>query len=113
MLPILLLAAAVAVGLAIFWKDIVAWIQRAIEKIKQVIPGILEGVKTFLVRLKDGLKNIAKYYSKNKITKEYEETVTQKAVNEDQVPAELRAKANVNINMEVDTTNELMAQLAA
>ena len=113
MIPILLLAAGIAIGVALFWKELVSWMQRAIEKVKQIVSGVLEGAKTFIARMSDGLKNIAKYYSKNKITNEYEETVTKKAVNENDVPEELRAKISMKMNVEIDTTTELLAKLSA
>jgi len=113
MIGIALLLAAALVALAVFWKELIEWIRRAIDKIKQIVSGVLAGVKTFIVRMSDGLKNIAKYYSKDKITNEYEETVTKKAVDENEVPEELRAKIKAQMNVEVDTTEELMLKLTS
>ena len=111
-IPLFLLLTT-AVVLAGFWKELVDWMRRAAEKVKQMIQSTIEGVKTFIVRMSDGVKNIAKYYSKNKLTNEYEETVTKKAVNENEVPEELRAKIRMRLDVEIDTTAELLAKLSA
>jgi nucleoside diphosphate kinase len=111
MIPILLLLGAVVVGLTVFWKQLVEWMKRIVQKLKEVLKVPIEGMKTFITRTKDGLKNIAKSYSKNKITGEFEETITRKAVNESDVPAEIRAKISGTFDIEIDTTEELLAQL--
>jgi len=111
-IPLLLIAGAVLVGIA-FWDELVGWMKRGIEKVKQMMQVAIEGAKTFIARMSDGVKNIAKYYSKNKLTNEYEETVTKKAVNENEVPEELRAKIRMQMNVEIDTTAMLLAKLSA
>ena len=113
MILIPLLIGAALVGIAVFWKELISWMQRAINKVKQIISGALEGAKTFIVKMTDGIKNIAKYYSKNQLTNEYEETVTKKVVNENDVPEELRNRISMHINVEVDTTVELLGKLSA
>ena len=45
----------------------------------------IEGVKTFIVKTKDGFKNSIKYYSRNKITEEWQETVVLKPVDENEI----------------------------
>ena len=113
-LPLTLLGGAVLVaGVALFWRELLDWLKRGVEKVKEIVGAALEGAKTFVVQLSDGVKNVAKYYSKNKITEEYEETVTRKAVNENEVPEELRIKIRMHMNVEIDTTEELLAKLSA
>jgi hypothetical protein len=122
MLPVIWLAGlalgAIGAGVILtsYWKELISWIQRTIEKIEkiqQVIEGVLvlAGAKTFIVLMQDGVKNIVKYYLKNKITNEYEERVTKKKVNEKDVPEELRAKLHMGV--ENDTSRELLAKLTA
>jgi uncharacterized protein (UPF0297 family) len=115
MIPILLLIGGAIIGaiVALYWRELLSWMQRAIEKIKQIAKGVLEGAKTFIARMHDGIKNIAKYYSRDMITNEYEETVTKKAVNESDVPEELRAKIRLQMDVEFDTTDEFLAKLTA
>jgi len=113
-LPLTLLGGAVLIaGVALFWQELLDWLKRGIEKVKQAIGAAIEGAKTFIVQMSDGIKNVAKYYSKNKLTDEYEETVTKKAVNENEVPEELRMKIRMHMNVEVDTTEDLLAKLSA
>lgn len=111
---ILALSAVFIAGLVVFWKKIVEWIKKALEKIKEVLGVVVEGVRTFIIRTEDGLKNKSVYYNKNKINKEWEETVYFKKVEESEVPPEILAKVNAQaIGVEVSTTEELELALEA
>lgn len=90
----------------------VEWIKKAVVKIKEVLGVVVKGVRTFIMKTRDGLKNKAKYYNENKITKEWEETVYTKSVDESEVPPEILAKLNAQkIGVEVATTEELQLVL--
>ena len=103
-----ILLALVAGGLIVFWDKICKWIKKAVEKIKEVLGVTVEGVRTFIVRTREGFQNKAKYYNKNEITKEWEETIYMKKVDEAEVPPEILAKVRVkDIDIEVSTTEEL------
>lgn len=78
----------------------------------EIIKTVVEGVKTFVIKLGDKIKNIAKHYSKNKISNEWEETVVKKDVDERDVPEELLAKVKATQGNEVDTTDMLAIQLS-
>lgn len=109
---ILALSAVFIAGLVVFWKKIVEWIKKASNKIKEVLGVVVEGVRTFIIRTEDGLKNKSVYYNVNKITGELEATVYTKKVDESEVPPEILAKVNAQpINTEVSTTEELRLQL--
>ena len=111
---ILALSAAVIIGLHIFWQKIIEWIKKAVNKIKEVLGVVVQGTRTFIVKTKEGFKNKAKYYNENKITKEWEETVYTKNVDESEVPPEILAKVNVQkIDVEVPTTEELQLVIGA
>jgi len=118
MLPAIWLAGlaigAIGAGVVLtsYWEELISWIQWGIEKIQQVIELVFLGVKTFVIWMQDGIKNIAKYYSKNKITNEYEETVVTKKVNENDVPEEFKNKAYRYKNVEIDTSAELAKLMA-
>ncbi|GHV31524.1 hypothetical protein FACS1894167_13990 [Synergistales bacterium] len=108
---ILLGVAAVGFLLATFWEEVRTWLIRGWEELKKISEIVVAGVKTFAVRLADGIGNIAKYYSRNKITNEWEETVTRKKVNESDVPPDLVARFKGS-TVEVETTDLLELALA-
>lgn len=111
---ILALSAIFIAGLMVFWRKLVEWIKKAVNKIMEVLGVAVQGTRTFIVRTKEGLKNKAKYYNENKITKEWEETVYTKAVDESEVPPEILAKVNEqSIDVEVSTTEELQLEISA
>lgn len=108
------LTTAVIYALAKYWKNIVNWIKKAVDKIKEVLNIVVEGTRTFILRTRDGLINKSKYYSKNKITKEWEETVYTKSVSESEVPPEILAKVrSASMDTEVSTTEELRLAISA
>lgn len=109
---ILALSAVFIAGLLVFWKKIVEWIKKAVNKIKQVLGLEPDGTKTFISRTVEGFKNKSKYYYKNKVTKEWEEVVYTKDVDESEVPADIMAKVkNKPVNTEISTTEELRMAL--
>lgn len=97
-----------------FWSDIVNWIKKAADKIKQALNVVVEGTRTFIMRTREGLKNKSKYYSKNKLTNEWEEYVQVKQVDESEVPPEILAKVKKQeLDAEVSTTEELQLEICA
>lgn len=111
---ILALSAALIAGLAMFWQNIVAWIKKAVNKIKEVLGLTPDGTKTFVTRAVDGFKNKSKYYYKNTVTREWEEVVYTKAVDESEVPPDILAKVQKQaLGTEVSTTEELKLAINA
>lgn len=111
---ILTLTAAAIAGLAMFWRKIVKWIQKAVNKIKEVLGIQPDGTRTFITKAVDGFKNKSKYYYKNKVTREWEEVVYTKAVEEIDVPPDILAKVNRQaLGTEVSTTEELKLAINA
>lgn len=92
-----------------FWEDIFNWLKRAVDKVTEVIVGVVYGCTIFIKKLLDGAQEISKHYSKNNDEK-WEETVVTRQISEDQVPQEIRKKAVYN--KEVDFTKELELKLA-
>lgn len=111
---ILALSAVFIAGLIVFWKKIVEWIKKAANRIQEVLGVAVEGTRTFIVRTQEGLKNKSIYYNRNKLTREWEEVVYTKKVDESEVPSEILAKVNAQpIGVEVSTTEELRLALEA
>jgi cell shape-determining protein MreC len=112
---IIIALSAVLIGALIaFWKEIVEWIKKAVNKIKEVLKVAVEGVRTFIVKTREGLQNKSKYYNKNKLTSEWEETVYTKKVDESEVPPEILAKVRIStIDIDISTTEELQLAISA
>lgn len=111
---ILALSAVFIMGLVTFWRKMIEWIKKAVNKIMEVLGIAVEGTRTFIVRTREGLKNKAKYYNQNKITKEWEETVYTKNVDESEVPPEILAKVNAqDFDVDVSITKELELVISA
>lgn len=109
---ILALTIAMVAGLQLFWKNIVGWIKKAANKLREVLSRAPQGTKTFIAQTTEGLKNHSKYYYKHEVTREWEEYVYTKPVSEDEVPPEILAKVRQTaVNTEVSTTEELRAEL--
>ena len=63
-LTALIVGCAIAGLLAAFWKDLVGFLQAAIDKVKQIVNGILYGSKVFIKKLGEAVKEISRHYSK-------------------------------------------------
>jgi len=111
---ILALSAALIAGLLVYWQKIVAWIKKAVNKIKEVLGVMVEGTRTFFAKTIDGFRNKSKYYYKNKVTREWEEVVYTKSVDESEIPADILAKVKGQaVGTDVSTTEELRLAISA
>ena len=91
-----------------FWRNIIEWIKKAVDKIKEILGIMVQGTRTFVLRTREGIKNRSKYYHENKINGELEEHVYTRNVDESEIPADILAKVrNSPINEEISTTEEL------
>lgn len=110
-LTTLLLGAGIIAGvglLAAFWNEITSWLKRAVEKVKEIVSGIHYGVTVFVKKLREGMKEISKHYSKKGT--QWEETTVTRTISESEVPDEIKQKAR--LNEEVEITKELELELA-
>ena len=110
MIAIAVVIAALVAGAFIikYWKQIAEWIQKAVNKIKEVLKVAVQGTRTFIMNTKDGFQNRSKYYHEDRITGEWEETVYTKQVDESEIPLEILAKVRMTqIDVEVSTTEDL------
>lgn len=112
MLPLLLLAGGVIIGaaVAIYWKEIAAWLKRIYAKLPPIIKRYLQGALSFVQRIGNTFKNIMKYYSYNEETKKWNETVVTTEVDENTIPDHIRKKVQATQN-EVETTQDLEKEL--
>ena len=106
----LLWGAAIIAGVGIvaaFWNDLVNFLKKAINKVHQIVEGIVYGCKVFVKKLREGVKEISRHYSK--VDQHWEETTITRTVSESEVPPEILARANANV--ELDITDELEMEL--
>lgn len=114
MIPFVLLGAAAvgAVALALYWKELVAWLKRVHDKLPESVKRNLQGATAFVHKLGGVVKNIMNYYSYNEKTEKWTETVVSKEVNESDIPKEIREKmaktAKVDITDKVQEKLELI-----
>lgn len=100
-------------ALCVYWKNIVGWIKKAANKIKEVLGIAVQGTRTFIEKTATGFQNRSKYYNENKITGEWEERIYTQIVPESEIPPEILEKVrNQPIGQEVSTTEELQLVLA-
>lgn len=111
MIPLLLLGGLLLGGalLATFWKDIVNWIKRGAEKILEKIKQVVVGVKIFVKKMNEAVKEISKHYSKNE-NQQWSETLVTREISESEVPKEILQKVKRS-SSEVEISNELELQL--
>ncbi len=109
---ILSLSFAFIAALCLYWRNILEWIKKAANKIKEVLGITVQGTRTFISKSLEGslegFKNISKYYSENNLTGEWEETVYTKSVSRSEIPPEILAKVDSGaFDTEISTTEEL------
>lgn len=110
MLATLLLGAAIVGIVAAFWEDLMDFLNKGLKKVRKIVNGTVEGLKVFVQKLRDGVKEIAKYYSR--VGQKWEETTVTRTVSENDVPEEIRNKKSYKKNKETEVTKELEMMLA-
>ncbi len=97
----------IGAGIALYWKKIHQWLKRVLEKLPQKIINTLKGVLSFVKKSVNTAYNIMKYYSYDKYTKQWNETIVTKEVDESEIPEHIRNRVNANLSKEIETTDEL------
>ena len=111
MIGTLLLLTGVIAGagiIATFWKEIVNWLKRILDKIKTMVQGTVEGFKVFFTRMQGMGKEISKNYVK--VGTKWQETIVEKTVELSEIPKEYLDKMTIS-EREYDFTEELEQQL--
>lgn len=109
-LTTLLWGAAIIAGagiLAAFWNDLVDFLKKALKKVEQVVAGFVYGSKVFIQKLREGVKEISRHYSK--VEGHWQETTVTRTISESEVPKEILQRAKYS--NELDITDELQMQL--
>ncbi len=112
MIPLLALGGLLLGGVVIatFWKEIVGWIQRAAAKVRERIGHIVYGVKIFVKKMSEAVKEISRHYSKSEAG-QWNETIVTREVPESKIPKDISQLAKRSSG-EVDISNELELQLS-
>lgn len=104
-----LLFGVLALAVASFWKDIVTWMKKVVERVKEIIAKAVVGFKIFVTRVAEAIKEVAKNYSQDQQGR-WQETIVTREIPESEVPADILAKVRRS-NVEVDVTKELELKL--
>lgn len=109
LLAALIAVAAIGVGVvcAVFWDDILGWIKKAAQKIKEKLQKVVYGTKVLATKIAGKLKKISKNYVRNGT--EWEEYVMTKEIEESDVPDYIKALSE---GKEIDITHDLELNLA-
>lgn len=108
-LQVLLGGMIVAGILAAFWDDLLDWLKTAVETVRATVRGIYRGVKVFVQKTGECVKEISKHYSQ--VGEHWEETVIKRTIPASEVPEDILMKAYGG--QEVDITDELELQLSS
>lgn len=112
-LTALLFGAAVIAGagiVAAFWNDLVAFLKKAVEKVRALVAGIVYGTKVFIRKIGEAFKEISRNYSK--VDDHWQETIVTREIPASKVPEDILARANeIGYGQELDITDELEMQL--
>lgn len=112
MIPVAVIVGAtliVGIGVAVkFWNKIISFLQRLVEKLKNVVQGVLMGVKVFLRKTKDGIQYVTKTYAQDKETKKWEEGLVKKDIEVKEIPKEEKQKLD---QMEMDEDFDISEKL--
>lgn len=111
MIPVLLLGGVALAGIAIavYWKEIGAWLKRIWEKLPASVRNNLKGAVALAKRIGSTFKNIMKYYAFDSNTNKWSETVVTKEVNESDIPKHIRER--LQRTDEVDISSDLQEKL--
>jgi hypothetical protein len=104
-----LLFGALALVAASFWKELVEWMRRVVEKVREVTAKAVAGVKIFVRKVSEAIKEIAKNYSQDEQGR-WHETIVTRQISESVVPKDILEMVK-RTRDEVDVTKELELQL--
>ena len=107
----LLIGAAIVGGglIATFWRQIVDWMKRVLEKVKTLVQGVVAGSRIFFSKMQDAGKEISKNYAK--VGTKWQETIVERTVEISEIPEEYLNKMAIS-GQEYEFTEELEKQLA-
>lgn len=93
-----------------FWNDILDFLKKAANKVKQVIKGVLYGSKVFIKKTYEAIQEISRHYSW--VDEHWEETTVTRKVSPNEVPKDILNRYAM-MDQEVDVTDELEMKLTA
>ena len=117
MLGTLLLGAAVAglatAVIAVFWKEIIQWLSKVVNVIKERFHRIIEGSELFLQKIGGRYKQISHNYSKIDNGQWMKDTViNKKEVDESEIPKDILEKAKeIEEGQKMDITENAEEQV--
>lgn len=117
MLGALLIAGAVGALagaiIAKFWKEIIGWLGKVINKFKEKLGIIVQGSETLLKRVAGGFQESSVNYSKTSAKTWRKDTIIKReTVSESEIPEEIRQQAfSMGLNQMIDITQQTEVQV--
>jgi len=102
------IAASVIGIVKVFWNDILDFLRKAIRKVQQIVAGVVAGAKILIQKVRDGLKEISRNYTK--VNGHWEETTVTRTIPESEVPADILAKAAYSEETDITDQMELVLE---
>jgi hypothetical protein len=108
-LEFLLFGALIGGAVLVYWDELVTFARKVFEKLPPLVKDAILGVASYIARVAtefgSKLQDKVSYFSKDKHTNEWTETIATKTVSESEVPKEILAK--LRHHQQVETTDEL------
>lgn len=98
------LTAGIVGVVAAFWNDIIDFLKKGIDKVRQIVDGIVYGSKVFVKKIYEGIQEISRHYSM--VDDRWQETTVTRTVSPNEVPDDILRRAEMQ-KKEVDITDEL------
>ena len=109
-----IVAAVLTAFTVVFWKKIVAWLKKMVEKIKKIsFQSVLHGTKNFLKKIGKRFKKVAEFFSKLINSDRWlKQTVTsEELIDANEVPEDILKKyqsaTGDTVEITVETKNEM------
>lgn len=105
----LLVGAATSAVVIAFWKEIREWFIKIWYKLPVQMRQDLKGVLAFAQRVDEVIVTLMKYYSYNKGTNDWNETIVSKQINTNEIPSHIRER--LREGNQIDITKDLCKEL--
>ena len=104
-----IVAAVLTAFIVVFWKKIVAWLKKMVQKIQKIsFQSVLHGTKNFLKKIGNRFKKVAEFYSKLINSDRWlKQTVTsEELIDANEVPKDILKKYQSATGETVEITTE-------
>lgn len=108
----LILGAGLLIGIGLvvkFWNNIISYMKKAIPKVQEAIRIAVDGCRVGLRKTTDAIQQVTRFFSQNRETKVWTETIARRTLEENEIPEEHRER--LILEGEFDVSDELEMKL--